>query len=120
MVCRTSLHRDSGQEVVYSMETGEIVPDNSTYNYGSQTNWFNSYYEGIHRVYDVSTHDQWLESKERYESRLAGRLVVAGEEESVERAVEAMEDALFIERMEMAKQQMQSAREGHLTKSGGR
>ena len=106
------VHRNSGQEVVYSIETGEIAPDNSTYNYGSQTNWFNSYYEGIHRVYDISTHAKWLESKEAYLEMISGGDSGVSEEEAVSKAREAENDEKYSAELNMYREELQLSQSG--------
>lgn len=64
------IHRDSGQEAIYSLKEGEggaFRAENSTYNYGSQSNAIDSTGDRPHKAYDMTTHNKWLESEEAYE-----------------------------------------------------
>jgi len=106
------VHRDSGQEAIYSLLTGELRPDNSTYNYGSQTNPLNSTATGVHRVYDISTHNEWLESKEAYEKMQKNGEIPINDEAAMEMAQYALLDAKFVIGFDNAKAELNRAKLG--------
>ena len=83
------LHRDSGQEVVCSMKTGKVVPGNSTFNYGQQSDPTYSLPSGIHRTMDISPHTKWLESKEAYLEMISSGDAGVSEAEAISKAIEA-------------------------------
>ena len=56
-------YHDSGSEAVYHSKTGELIENNSTYNYGSQSNLASSI-NGAHKMLDMNTHEKWGLSEE--------------------------------------------------------
>ena len=112
MVCRTSLHRDSGQEVVYSMKTGKVIPGNSTFNYKQQSDVRNAGPSGLHRAIDISPHTKWLESKEAYLEMISGGDSGVSEEEAVSKAREAENDEKYSAELNMYREELQLSQRG--------
>ena len=108
------LHRDSGQEAVYSLVIGELRPDNSTYNYGSQSLIWKSSYSRIHGDYDISPHNQWLETKDIYEGVLLEEIIPITEKEGIQRSKKAQEGAAFMEVFNQAKDEFSKSKSTHL------
>jgi|GEM_PF-6729833 len=108
------IHRDSGQEAVYSLKEGQggvLRPANSTYNYGSQTNPLNSVNKGVHKVYDMSTHNKWLESEDAYKkAQISG--IWPDESGAVNIAIDATFDHDFALKWGNAKNQLEYAKKG--------
>jgi len=103
------VHRDSGQEAIYSLKEGVLRPENSTYNYGSQTNPLNSAYSGIHRDYDMSPHNMWLQSETAYKDMLENDVMPITDEEAVQKSDLAFDDKEFLRMYEDAKKEIEAA-----------
>lgn len=106
------VHRDSGQEAVYSLINGELRTYNSTYNYGSQTDPMHLFYSGIHRDYDISTHNEWLESEEAYNKMQSGQKTPTTEDEAIAMAREAESNPEFMSAFKAAEKELYWAQRG--------
>ena len=109
------VHRDSGQEAVYSLKEGILRPENSTYNYGSQTNPANSFLMGIHRDYDISPYNKWLDSEAAYEEMIKSGNAPPSEKEALAMYKEAFWNKDFMKMYNNAKGELEAAKKYSLS-----